>query len=130
MCATDRWPRCSRRRISNAAGPLTSAGTPAAYSPVSADHVAHTTAFPRMIQYVVAESPSSRSLRNVRTACGMVSRQESKAPVQARIVTITGVTSFARTGLLSAAAAIAHHDVRSIGRAESWCWRGGCVERM
>jgi hypothetical protein len=73
---THRWLRYSRRRISNAAGPLTSDGRPAAYSPVSTDHVAHTAAFPKMIQYVVAESPSIRSLRrNVRTACGIVSRQ-------------------------------------------------------
>ena len=58
------------------------------------DHVAHTAAFPKMI-HVMAESPSSRSLRNVSTACGMVSKQERTAPVQARIVTITDVTSFA-----------------------------------
>jgi hypothetical protein len=56
--------------------------------------MAHTAAFPKMIQYVVAESPSSRSLRKVRTACGIVSKQDKKAPVQARIVTITDVTSF------------------------------------
>ena len=89
--ARGRWPRCSRRRINNAAGPLTSAGTPAAYSPPNTDHIAQTAAFPKMIQYVVAEIPSSRSLPNVRTACGMVSRQERKAPVQARISTITGL---------------------------------------
>jgi hypothetical protein len=51
-----------------------------------------TVALAKMIQYVVADSPSSRSQRRVRTAWGMVSRQERKAPVQARIVMITGLT--------------------------------------
>jgi hypothetical protein len=54
------------------------------------DHPAHAAAFPKINQYVVAESPSSWSLRNVRMACGIVSKQDRKAPVQARIVTITG----------------------------------------
>ena len=90
----------ARRRMSNAAGPLTSDGTPAAYSPARTDHAAHTAAFPKIIQYVVAESPSSWSLRKVRTACGIVSKQERKAPVQASIVTITGATSLRTYGPL------------------------------
>lgn len=68
--------------------------------------MAQTAVFPKLIQYVVAESSSSRSLRNVRTACGIVIKQDRRAPVQARIVMITGVTSFARMGCLSAAAAL------------------------
>ena len=64
------------------------------------------TSSPKINQYVAADSRSSSSLRNVRTACGIVSKQERKAPVRARIVTITGVTSFAHTGHSSAAAAV------------------------
>lgn len=63
-----------------AAGPLTSAGTPAAYSPVSSAQAAHTAALPRTIQYIEAETPSKRSVRNTRAACGTASRQESAAP--------------------------------------------------
>jgi hypothetical protein len=41
-----------RRRISNAAGPLISEGTPATYSPASTDHAAHAAAFPKINQYL------------------------------------------------------------------------------
>jgi hypothetical protein len=51
-----------------AAGPLTSAGTPAACSPVRSAQAAHTAALPMTIQYVEAETPSKRSARNTRIA--------------------------------------------------------------
>ena len=51
-------------------------------------------ALPSVIQYVVAEIPSSRSLRSVRTACGRVRRLDRRAPDQARMAMIIGVTSF------------------------------------
>jgi hypothetical protein len=53
------WLRCMRWRMSNAAGPLTSEDTPAAYSPVRTDHAVHAAAFPKINQYVAADSPSS-----------------------------------------------------------------------
>ena len=63
-----------------AAGPLISAGTPAACSPVNSDQRAQTAALIKTIQYVPGEMPSRRSARNTRRACGIDSRQESAAP--------------------------------------------------
>jgi hypothetical protein len=73
-----------------AAGPLISAGTPTAWSPVSSDQMAQTTALIKTIQYVAAEMPSRRSARNTRRACGTDSRQESAAPNHASISTKKG----------------------------------------
>jgi hypothetical protein len=73
-----------------AAGALIKAGTPAACSPVSSAQAAHTAALPRTIQYVEAETPSKRSVRNTRTACGTASRHESAAPHHASNSTTDG----------------------------------------
>ena len=81
-----------------AAGPLTSAGTPAACSPVSIDQAAQTAALVKTIQYVAAEMPSKRSARKTRTACGTESRQDSMAPNHASISTMA-VTLWRRPSL-------------------------------